>query len=115
MEESVMKFSRRHLLASSLALAGVLGVLPEVMSQQAHAASSNGAPLGQVIWLQTTNNHNYVSTRTDQTNSPLEAIVTQVQAWEEFDVLDAGNGLIALRSHANNNYVSARIDQTNAP
>jgi hypothetical protein len=115
MEESVMKFSRRHLLAGSLALAGVLGVLPEAMSQQAHAASGNGAPLGQVIWLQTTNNHNYVSTRTDQTNSPLEAIVTQVQAWEEFDVLDAGNGLIALRSHANNNYVSARIDQTNAP
>jgi hypothetical protein len=45
----------------------------------------------------------------------LEAIAAQVQAWEEFDVIDAGNGLIALRAHANNNYVSARIDQTNTP
>lgn len=110
-----MKFSRRHLLAGSLALAGVMGILPEFASHRAYAAPANGAPLGQTIWLQTTNNHNYVSTRTDQTNSPLQATITQVQAWEEYDVVDAGNGLIALRSHANNNYVSARINQTNSP
>ncbi len=110
-----MKLSRRHFLTGSLAVAGILGVWPEMSAQRVFAAPANGAPIGQTIWLQTTNNHNYVSTRIDQTNNPLQATVTQVQAWEEFDVIDAGNGLIALRSHANNNYVSARIDQTNAP
>ncbi|GHO65182.1 hypothetical protein KSC_040740 [Ktedonobacter sp. SOSP1-52] len=75
----------------------------------------SGTPVGHTIWLKTTNNNNYVSARTDQTNTPLDANVTQVQAWEEFDVIDAGNGLIALRAHANNNYVSARKDQTNSP
>lgn len=112
-----MTFPRRirfTLLASLLLLASVLGgIIIQGKSQQVHAASS--APIGQTIWLVTTNNHQYISTRTDQTNSPLDANVTQVQAWEEFDVVDAGGGLIALRSHANNNYVSARIDQTNAP
>ena len=110
-----MKLSRRHLLTSSLALAGVMGILPELAPRRTYAAPTNGAPIGQTIWLQTTNNHNYVSARIDQTNTPLEALVTQVQAWEEFDVVDAGNGLIALRAHANNNYVSARINLTNSP
>ncbi|GHO58379.1 hypothetical protein [Ktedonobacter robiniae] len=71
--------------------------------------------IGKTIWLQATNNNNFVSARNDQTNIPLQATSTQVQAWEEFDVIDAGNGLIALRSHANNNYVSTRISQTNVP
>lgn len=30
-------------------------------------------------------------------------------------MVDAGNGLIALRAHANNDYVSARTDQANTP
>lgn len=107
-----MRVSRRRLLAGSLALAGAAGISLPFTLQQADAAS---APIGQTIWLQATNNNNYVSARIDQSNTPLEALVTQVQAWEKFDVVDAGNGLIALRAHANNNYVSARIDQTNSP
>jgi hypothetical protein len=86
-----------------------------VYTANGSVGGGSGAPIGHTIWLQTTNNNNYVSARTDQTNTPLDANVTQVQAWEEFDVVDAGNGLIALRAHANNNYVSARIDQTNSP
>ncbi|HET8846420.1 MAG TPA: hypothetical protein VFN35_33465 [Ktedonobacteraceae bacterium] len=112
-----MTFSRRirfTLLASLLLLAGVLGgVIIQGKSSPVHAAS--GAPVGQTIWLVTTNNYKYVSARTDQTNTPLNASATQVQAWEEFDVVDAGGGLIALRAHANSNYVSARISQTNSP
>ncbi|HVU70774.1 MAG TPA: hypothetical protein VHD63_26855 [Ktedonobacteraceae bacterium] len=111
-----MRFSWRHrfaLAAGVLVLASILGMVTQGKGTQVHAAS--GAPVGQTIWLQTTNNNNYVSTRTDQTNAPLQASITQVQAWEEYDVVDAGGGLIALRSHANNNYVSVRIDQTNAP
>ncbi|HEY3994233.1 MAG TPA: hypothetical protein VGM01_15295, partial [Ktedonobacteraceae bacterium] len=79
-----MKFSRRHLLAGSLALAGVMGILPELASHRAYAAPVNGAPIGQTIWLQTTNNHNYVSARTDQTNTPLNASATAIQQWEQF-------------------------------
>jgi hypothetical protein len=77
--------------------------------------ASGSAPIGKTIWLRATNNSDYVSTRIDQTNNPLDANAIQVQAWEEFDVVDAGGGLIALRAHANNDYVSARIDQTNSP
>ncbi len=109
-----MRFSRRHFFAL-FAGCTVLGILPQTKLPAAFAATASSAPTGQTIWLRTTNNNNYVSTRIDQTNSPLEAIATQVQAWEEFDVIDAGNGLIALRAHANSNYVSARIDQTNSP
>ncbi|HTI14595.1 MAG TPA: hypothetical protein VL461_08520 [Dictyobacter sp.] len=111
-----MKIPRRLLftfIASILVLTGIQTLQMHGKPPLAHAAGS--APIGQTIWLETTNNHEYVSTRTDQTNSPLQASVTQVQAWEEYDIVDAGNGLIALRSHANNDYVSNRIDQTNSP
>ena len=107
-----MKFSRR---SSFFVMAGALGVLMQGKLPQVFAAANVGAPVGQTIWLRTTNNNNYVSARTDQTNTPLEAIVNQVQGWEQFDVVDAGNGLIALRAHANGNYVSARINLTNSP
>jgi hypothetical protein len=82
---------------------------------QVTESGNTAPPVGHTIWLQTTNNNRYVSARIDQTNTPLAALVTQVQAWEEFDVVDAGNGLIALRAHANNNYVSARLSQPNPP
>ncbi len=72
------------------------------------------APVGQTIWLKASNG-NYVSTRTDQTNDPLEAIATTPQTWEEFTVVLESNGLIALKAVANGNYVSARTDQTNDP
>jgi hypothetical protein len=39
--------------------------------------------------------------------SPLIANRTAIGAWEEFDLLDAGNGKIALRAHANNMIVTA--------
>lgn len=110
-----MRFSRRHFLAGTILLAGAMGIIPLEKLPKALAATDNGAPVGQTIWLRSTNNNNYISARIDQTNMPLEALVTQVQAWEEFDVIDAGSGMIALRAHANNNYVSARIDQTNTP
>lgn len=66
-------------------------------------------------WLQATNNNNYVSARNDQTNTPLQATATQVQAWEQFSWVLQNNGTIALQSAANSNYVSARTDQTNTP
>ncbi|WP_433208538.1 PQQ-dependent sugar dehydrogenase [Dactylosporangium sp. CS-047395] len=40
-------------------------------------------------------------------NGPLIANRGQVGAWETYDVLDLGNGYVALTSHANYQYVSA--------
>ena len=117
-----MIFSKRlrfTLLAGFLVLAGVLGLLAQGTFMQGKStrayAASTSAPTGETIWLKATNNSDYVSARTDQTNTPLDALVTSVQGWEEFDVIDEGNGLIALRSLANNEFVSARTDQTNSP
>lgn len=63
---------------------------------------STGAPIGQVITLRGINNM-YVSgengTRTMQCNRPT------VGDWERFTVVDAGNGMIALRSMSK--YVSS--------
>lgn len=75
---------------------------------------NNGAPVGQTIWLKASTGL-YVSAWVSDTNTPLEARASQVQAWEEFDVLDAGNGLIALKAHANSDYVSAWANDPNTP
>lgn len=74
----------------------------------------SGAPIGQTIWLKASNGL-YASARTDQTNAPLDASAAQAQAWEEFTVIDAGNGLIALQAVANGDYVSAWTSDTNSP
>ena len=78
------------------------------------STGGSGAPIGQTIWLKAYNGL-YASARIDQTNSPLNASASQVQAWEEYRVVDAGNGLIALQAVANGEYVSARLDQGNTP
>ncbi len=78
-------------------------------------STSGGAPIGTTIWLRATNNNNYVSARIDQTNSPLDASATQVQAWEEFTWLPQSDGTVALQATANGDYVSARTSQTNIP
>ena len=72
------------------------------------------APIGQTIWLKASNG-NYASARIDQTNNPVQCTATTPQAWEEYTVVDEGNGLIALQSVANGEYLSARLDQTNTP
>jgi hypothetical protein len=51
-------------------------------------------------------NSMYVCADTTGT-SPLIANRTAIGQWETFDMLDQGNGNIALRSHANNLYVTA--------
>jgi hypothetical protein len=104
----------RFILLSGILILVLGGVVGGVFIHSLHAHAA-GTPIGQTIWLKATNNSNYVSARTDQTNTPLDAMAGQVQAWEEFTVVDAGNGLIALKALANNNYVSARTDQTNSP
>ena len=61
-----------------------------------------GAPIGQTIWLKGSNGK-YVSSVNG--TGPMMCDRTSVQAWEQFTVVDAGSGKIALR--AMSKYVSS--------
>jgi endoglucanase len=61
-----------------------------------------GAPIGQTIWLKGFNGR-YVSSLNG--TAPMMCDRTSVQAWEQFTVVDAGAGKIALR--AMSKYVSS--------
>lgn len=62
----------------------------------------NKAPIGQTIWLQ--NGGKYVSSNNG--GSPMTCDRSSAQGWEKFDVIDAGNGKIALKGN-NGLYVSS--------
>ena len=51
--------------------------------------------------------NNMIVTADNAGASPLIANRTAISTWEQFDMLDAGNGNIALRAHANNMIVTA--------
>jgi hypothetical protein len=72
-------------------------------------------PIGSSIWLKAQMNGDYVTTSTGEANAPLEAKATTAGNNESYTVVDAGNGLIALRSNANGLYVSAWTAATNGP
>ncbi|MBV9710617.1 MAG: serine/threonine protein kinase [Ktedonobacteraceae bacterium] len=72
-------------------------------------------PIGKTIWLRAVINSSYVSARIDHTDAPLEAMSHSVKTWEEFDIVDAGNGYITLRSRADGDYVCAQFNETNGP
>jgi hypothetical protein len=61
---------------------------------------------GMVLSLRAMAN-NMIVTAENAGASPLIANRTAIGTWEQFDLLDAGNGNIALRAHANNMIVTA--------
>lgn len=66
------------------------------------------APVGQTIWLRAASNSQFVSA--DQNRgawAPLVADRSTVDAWEQFQVVDAGGGFIAFRSIGTGLFVSA--------
>jgi hypothetical protein len=69
-------------------------------------SGGTGPGAGTVVSLRALANNNYV-TADNAGASPLIANRTAAQAWEQFDLLDAGGGNIALRAHANNLIVTA--------
>ena len=81
---------------------------------EAISSSATTAPVGHTIWLKASNG-SYVSAWQSDPNGPLEARSPHIQAWEEFQVIDAGEGYIALKANANGNYVSAWKATTNTP
>jgi hypothetical protein len=73
------------------------------------------APIGSTISLKCSNGL-YASTRVNADGTaPVEAVATTVGTWENFTVVDAGGGAIALRALANGNYVSAWQNTTGSP
>lgn len=78
-------------------------------------AVPSAAPIGATISLKASNGL-YVSARNaPDGTAPLEAVASVVDTWEKFTVVDAGNGMIALRALANGKYVSAWQATTNSP
>ncbi|HEU4837031.1 MAG TPA: glycoside hydrolase family 16 protein [Pyrinomonadaceae bacterium] len=76
-------------------------------------AAQAAAPVGQTIWIRASANGLFVSA--DQnlgTWAPLVANRSAVDAWEQFQVVDAGGGFIAFRSVGTGLFVSA--DQARA-
>ena len=72
------------------------------------------APIGSIITLKAYNGK-YVCAERDVTNHPLEADRPTPGTWEKFEVVDAGDGFIALISQMNGNYVCADKKLTNVP
>lgn len=76
---------------------------------------TSGRLIGSTIWLKAVANGKYVSARKNVTDTPLGAIATAANSWEKYEVVDAGDGFIALKAKVNNLYVFARLGQTYAP
>ena len=66
------------------------------------------APVGQTIWIRASANGLFVSADQNRgTWAPLVADRPSVDAWEQFQVVDAGGGFIALRAIGTDLFVSA--------
>ncbi len=67
------------------------------------------APVGSTIWLKANSNGKFASA-VDGTNTPINAVATSPDTWEQYLVVDSGGGTIALKSLKNNKYLSATND-----
>src|SRR6185295_2797445 len=75
--------------------------------------SNAAAPVGQTIWIRASATGLFVSADQNRgTWAPLVADRSSVDAWEQFQVIDAGGGFIAFRSIGTGLFVSA--DQARA-
>ena len=73
------------------------------------------APVGQTIWIRASATGLFVSA--DQNRgawAPLVADRSTTDAWEQFQVVDAGGGFIAFRSMGTGLFVSADQNRANA-
>ncbi len=75
------------------------------------------APVGQTIWIRASATGLFVSADQNRgTWAPLVADRSTVDAWEQFQVVDAGGGFIAFRSIGTGLFVSAdQVAATFAP
>jgi hypothetical protein len=75
------------------------------------APTTASCAAGTTVGLKTFNNGKFVSARQDNSDD-LMAQASVISSWEQFDLLDAGGGLVYLRSHMNNKYVTVKSDGT---
>lgn len=76
-------------------------------------SAQGAAPVGQTIWMRAASTGLFVSADQNRgTWAPLVADRSSVDAWEQFQVIDAGSGFIAFRSIGTGLLVSA--DQARA-
>jgi beta-glucanase (GH16 family) len=71
------------------------------------AAAQAAPPLGQTVWLRAAANNNFVSANT----GALVANSTSAGAQQQFQVVDAGGGWVALRAVGNGRFVSADLNR----
>lgn len=105
------------LLTSSLVLMAC-GVTPgdgegDPRVTEAASAASACAP-GSKVALRSHANGHYVSAELGLENTPLRARADQILGWEQYTIVDAGDGWVALRSNANGLYVSADLNAQGA-
>src|SRR4051812_44670372 len=87
----------------------LLFLITLILNVRAQAA----APVGQTIWIRASATGLFVSADQNRgTFAPLVADRSTVDAWEQFQVVDAGGGFIAFRSIGTGLFVSA--DQARA-
>jgi hypothetical protein len=88
-----------------------LTLMTLITTLTAHAA----APVGQTIWIRASANGLFVSADQNRgTWAPLVADRTTTDAWEQFQVVDAGGGFIAFRSVGTGLFVTADQNRANA-
>src|SRR5262245_62482807 len=74
------------------------------------------APVGQVIWLRSVATDRFVSADQNRGSfAPLVADRASVGGWEQFQIVDAGGGFIALRALSNGRYVSSDNKRAKVP
>ncbi|NDI35797.1 glycoside hydrolase family 30 beta sandwich domain-containing protein [Chengkuizengella sediminis] len=91
----------------------ILSILPaktvgtyQWMKIESDGNTGSEAPIGSIIAIKAMANNKYV-TAGDAGNSALIANRDAAQGWEQFEVVDGGDGFIALKSLANGKYVTA--------
>ena len=65
--------------------------------------------------IMSAHNGKYVAAETVMVAAPLKANRERVGPWEEFDIEDLGNGLVAIQSLHNGKYVAANMERTGVP
>jgi len=77
-------------------------------------AATSGCTVGSTVVFASATNGIYVTADTTQTNTPLLAEQANPQAWEEYKIVDAGNGWVGLKALSNGLYVSADLNNGDA-
>jgi hypothetical protein len=100
--------SLNNRIGSTIVKMVLLAITALISATTAQAA----APIGQTIWVRAAATNRFVSADTNRGSfAPLVADRTAVGAFERFQVVDAGNGLIALRSIGTGLFVSADLNR----